>query len=98
MVKHIIFWTLKEEAKGAHLQETVDLLQGKFKALLGVVEGLKAIEVGVNYNGGESDICLYSEFESKEAERGYQVHPDHLAIKKIVHSVVTARNCVDYEI
>lgn len=98
MVKHIIFWTLKDEAKGEHLTETVDLLQGKFKALLGVVEGLTEIEVGINYNGGETEIVLYSVFASREAERGYQVHPDHLAIKKIVHSVVTSRNCVDYEI
>ncbi len=98
VVKHIILWKLKEEAKGANLQKNVDLLQGKFKALLGVVDGLTAIEVGINYNGGPADIALYCEFESKEAEVGYQSHPDHIAIKAIVKDLVCERNCIDYEI
>ena len=51
MVKHIILWKLKEEAKGENLQKNVDLLQGKFKALLGVVDGLIAIDAlfGITY-------------------------------------------------
>lgn len=96
MIKHIIFWKLNEEAKGENLQKNVDLLQGKFKALLGVVDGLTAAEVGINYNGGPFDITLYSEFASKEAEVGYQTHPAHLEIKKIVHSLVCERVCIDY--
>lgn len=96
MIKHIIFWKLKDEAKGENLQKNVDLLQGKFKALLGVVDGLEEIEVGINYNGGNFDITLYSVFSSKEAEVGYQSHSAHLAIKEIVHSLVCERVCIDY--
>ena len=97
MVKHIVFWTLSDAEK-SHAQEHAELLRGKFKALLGVVDGLEAIEVGVNYNGGEFDLALDCTFTTREAEAAYQKHPGNLAIKKIVHSIVAGRACIDYEI
>ncbi|MBD7911384.1 MULTISPECIES: Dabb family protein [Clostridium] len=98
MVKHIVLWKLNDEGKKDGATKVVTLLQGKFKALLGVVDGLKAIEVGENYNGGEYDMTLYCEFESKEAQDNYQTHPAHLEIKKVVHTFVDGRACVDYVI
>lgn len=98
MVKHIILWKLKDEAKGEQLEKNASLLDEKFKALVGVVDGLITAEIGVNYNGGPADLVLYTEFANKEAEKGYQTHPAHLEIKKIVHTLVVERNCVDYEV
>ena len=98
MIKHIVLWELKEEAKGEKLEDTINLLQGKFKALIGVIDGLTAIELGINYNGGKFDVALYCEFTSKEAEKGYQGHPEHLKIKAIVQSLVCDRASIDYEI
>lgn len=98
MVKHIILWKLKDEEKGERLEKNAAVLNEKFKALVGVVEGLITAEIGINYNGGSSDLVLYTEFVDKEAEKGYQVHPAHLEIKKIVHTLVAERNCVDYEV
>ena len=97
MVKHIVLWTLTEEAK-KKIGAVADDLQTRFKSLLGVVDGLQTIEIGRNYNGGNFDIVLYCEFATKEAQEKYQSHPAHLAVKKIVHSVVCGRECVDYEI
>lgn len=96
MVKHIVLWKLSDEGKEEGITKIINLLQGKFKALLGVVDGLKAIEVGENYNGGEYNIVLYCEFESKEAQDNYQTHPAHLEIKEVVHTLVNGRTCVDY--
>ncbi len=97
MVKHIVFWKFSDEAK-KDLSGHVALLQGKFKALLGVVDGLQAIEVGQNYNGGEFDVTLYCEFTDKKAQESYQSHPAHLEIKKIVHTFAVGRACTDYEL
>lgn len=97
MVKHIVMWTLKEEEK-ANTEKIVEELQGKFKTLLGTVDGLTAIEVGRNYNGGKFDIVLYCEFTGKAAQDAYQDHPTHVVIKSRVHELVCARECVDYEI
>ncbi len=97
MVKHIVLWTLKDEVKKDSNQIVADL-QKRFKALLGVVDGLTAIEVGRNYNGGKFDLVLYCEFTTKETQDQYQNHPAHIAIKTTVHELVCGRECVDYEI
>ncbi len=97
MVKHIVLWTLKEEKKADEDAIIADL-QTRFHSLLGVVDGLTAIEVGKNYNGGKYDLVLYCELTTKEAQDSYQTHPAHIAIKNIVHEVVCGRECVDYEI
>jgi hypothetical protein len=97
MVKHMVLWTLTDEAKKNSNQIVADL-QKRFTALLGVVEGLTAIEVGCNYNGGRFDLMLYSEFTTREAERSYQTHPAHVAIKEDVHTLVCGRESIDYEI
>ena len=97
MVRHFVCWTLKEEARANKAALAAELRE-KFHALLGVVDGLTAIELGENYNGGEFDLALLCEFTSREAERGYQNHPAHLAIKSIVHENTCGRACVDYEL
>jgi hypothetical protein len=97
MVKHIIFWTLKPEKK-AEAAQIAKELNAKFKGLLGVVDGLTEIEAGHNYSGGAYDLALNCTFTTKEAEKGYQTHPSHLAIKGTVQALVCARECIDYEI
>lgn len=73
-------------------------LQERFKALLGVVPGLKEIEFGANYNGGEYDIALYCAFATKEDQDAYQTNPAHLAVAETVRASTCGRACVDYEI
>ena len=46
---------------------------------------------------GDADYVLYSEFDSAEALAGYQVHPDHVAAKEVVHKYVATRMAADYE-
>lgn len=97
MVKHIVCWKLKEEAK-AHQKTLAKDLAARFHALLGVVDGLTGIELGENYNGGDYDLVLLCELTSREAEKGYQSHPDHLAIKEIIQQNICDRVAVDYEL
>jgi len=94
MVRHIVMWKLKEDVKP---HQAIDILQPKFKNLLGKVEGLEDIDVGINYNGGEYDIVLYCVFASKKAQDDYQANPLHLEIKTVVHSLVCGRTCADTE-
>lgn len=63
------------------------------------VSGMIHIEVGFD-SCNEKDSCdviLYSEFESLEALREYQTHPDHEAIKGWLTMVRYERRVVDYE-
>lgn len=96
MVKHIVLWQLTEEAKKNTNSIILDLNK-RFKALVGVIDGLTAIEVGGNYNGGKFDLILYCEFTTKEAQGNYQTHPAHIAVKEVVQPLTCGRECVDYE-
>lgn len=98
MVKHIVMWKLKDELKSGQLDELVVSLQSRFKALLGVIDGLTDIEFGQNYNGGEYDIALYCAFTTREAQNAYQKDPAHLAVAETVRASTCGRACVDYEI
>lgn len=97
MVRHFVCWTLKEEARANKAALAAELRE-KFHALLGVVDGLTAIELGENYNGGAYDLALLCTFTTRETEQGYQNHPAHLAIKAIVQQNTCGRASVDYEL
>ncbi len=93
MVHHIVFWKLKDENKQANAQK---IKQG-LEALVGQIEGLNKLEVGVNFNPKGWDLCLYSEYESREALAFYQNHPKHKAMQAVVHAAMLERAVVDYE-
>ena len=95
MIKHIVFWKIKDGNKKENMQRMKQLLEG----LQGRIPGLLKAEVGFAIDSGKHyDVALYSEFLSKEALDAYQDHPEHLVVKSFVRSVITARSCVDYEI
>ena len=93
MVKHIVIYTLREDCdKQAAIQEIAQALE----PLVGVVPGLQWLEVCPTYQG-DADYALYSEFDSAEALEAYQVHPDHVAAKAVVHKYAAFGMAVDYE-
>jgi hypothetical protein len=100
MVKHIVFWKLKDELAGEQRTDVLRRIKEGFEALHGVIPGLTHIEVGVDFSRGSdaADIVLYSEFESRAALDGYQNHPGHLAMVPIVREWRIERRVVDYEI
>lgn len=98
MVKHIVFWKLKEEANGNNKATNASLIKEKLEALSGQIDGLINIEVGINFLSGNYDVALYSELESREALDTYQNHPKHQAVLPFVREVVEDRKAVDYEI
>lgn len=100
MIKHIVFWQLKDEANGKSKQENMQLVKEKLMSCANVVPGITAFEVGMATGKLPCtyDVALYSAFESEAALDAYQVHPDHQAIKTFIGSVVSARQCMDYEV
>lgn len=96
MVKHVVFWALKEEAQGRTKQENGLLMKQKLEALRGVVPQIGTLCVGINENGGEYDVCLVSEFASMEDLKAYDTHPEHQKVREFVKSVVEKRAAVDF--
>lgn len=98
MIKHIVFWSFKENANGMAKPEILAKVKHDLEALVGVVPGLLKAEVGIGFNEKGFDACLYSEFTSKEALDGYQVHPEHAKVRDFITEVRTERAVCDYEL
>lgn len=96
MVRHIVFWTLKEEAEGRTKWENAKIIKERLEALVGVIDGLVDAEVGINENGGEYDAVLLSTFESMDALKAYDVHPEHEKVRAFVKKVNVSRVAADY--
>jgi len=92
MLKHVVTWKMKEENKLENIME----IKKRLEALVGVIDEIKSLQVGINENGGEYDIILITDFEDKKALEAYDAHPAHQAVRQFVRSVVETRIAVDY--
>ncbi len=100
MVKHIVFWRVKESLVGKEREETFRRIKDGFEALQGVIPGLLEIEIGFDFlkSPDSCEFVLYSEFESRAALEGYQKHPRHEAMVPLVREIRTERRVVDYDV
>jgi hypothetical protein len=99
MLKHIVFWKLKEQAHGNNKTANASLIKEKLEALGGKIDGLLHIEVGCDVLGGTNyDLALYAELTDKTALDRYQSHPLHQAVLPFVREAAADRKAVDYEV
>lgn len=100
MIKHIVFWKLKESAHNNTKEENAQLIKEKLEGLRGQIDGLVNIEVGINFldGVGNYDLALYSELESREALKAYAEHPKHVAHLPFIKEAVADRKAVDFEV
>jgi hypothetical protein len=98
MVRHIVFWRLKESANGRSKAENAAEIKRLLEALNGKIPGLLKLEVGFDFSRTpeSSDIVLYSELESRAALDAYQTHPLHEAVKPFILAAREERRVVDY--
>jgi len=99
MVKHIVFWKLKDEANSMSKAENAAAIKQKLEDLNGKIEGCIKLEVGFDFlhSAESADVVLYSEFESKEALDFYANHPLHKAVMPFIAEARSERRVVDYE-
>lgn len=99
MIKHIVFWKLKESVAGAEREAALATIKEGFEALPGKIPGLLKIEIGFDFSQGpdSADLILYSEFESRAALDGYAAHPLHNALVPLVRDLRVERRVGDYE-
>ncbi len=94
MVKHIVFYTLKD---GVDKTAAVAKIASVLEPLVGQIPGLRHLEIRACYQGG-MDYALYSEFDSREALAAYTVHPLHLAAKEHFWNDLDTRVSADYDV
>ncbi len=100
MVKHVILWKLKEELAGQEKEKVLGAMKEQLEALVGKVPGLLRLEIVTTpLASSNADVMLDSDLESVEALKGYQSHPDHVAVANTyVRPFTEVRLCMDYEV
>jgi len=100
MIKHIVFWTLKNLENEQSRQQTAAAIKEKIDGMRGRIPGLLHIEGGVDFtrSADSCDVALYAELESREALAGYHVHPAHEAFKAFIGPGRPQRFLIDYEV
>lgn len=100
MVRHVVMWRLADEAAGAAKMHNVARIKDGLEVLVGQIEGLISLEVGINAIElpGNYDIVLIADFQDEAALERYQVHPEHVKVADFIKRVRLERVAVDYVI
>ncbi len=98
MIKHIVLWRLNGESARQRMAQAREI-KSVLEALNGRIDGLRKLEVGIDFSDAASSaqVALYSEFDSREALAAYQTHPEHLQAAAVVKAAASERRLVDYE-
>ena len=99
MIKHIVFFKLKEEFEDSSKKEYLQRFKKMLEALPDKIDVIVDYEVGLNFIGDESgyDLALYSSFKRLEDLEEYRDHPEHQKVVAFVKKIVSERAVVDYE-
>jgi hypothetical protein len=99
MIHHVVMWRLRDEAKRADWLVVAEQLEGNVAAMRASVPGLLRLHLGVNRADGPdaADLLLYGEFESWPALKGYETHPLHEELRRLLGPLRIERRVVDYQ-
>lgn len=98
MIRHLVLWKLLDEAEGKSKEENIKIIEAKFAALAGRIEGLESVKVYKSFASSDFDICLDCVLSSKAALEVYQKHPLHEEARIFVRKVISARTFFDTEV
>jgi len=100
VIKHIVMWRLFNFADGTSKQENAQRLKEMLLSLPAKIPQIKQMEVGLNIDRTDaaSDVVLYSEFDSLEDLKAYQMHPEHQKVVEFLNKVRSEKRVVDYEV
>lgn len=100
MIRHIVWWTLKERANGRSIAENIEHIRAA-SAMLHGMPALLSIEVSAKVLPSSTEpaqIVLMSTHKTTEDLEQYRVNPVHLQFAKLIGEVASSRHCIDYGI
>ncbi len=94
MIRHIVFFKLKDNSK-ANKQQIKDVIL----PLKEKIDVIKFYQVGINFSNEERayDLALVSDFDSVDDLESYAVHPEHLKIISQLKNEGVTTKVVDFE-
>ena len=101
MIKHIVWWTLKDTAENASAMENGLKIKEIGENLRGKINELKSIELSVKLQTTTTvpvGVVLQTTHDSMEDLKTYNEHPEHQKLVEFIKKVVDSRNAIDYEV
>ena len=101
MLRHIVWWTLKDEADGFTADQNAARVK-EASASLSAIPSVITVEVSIEVAEATSTVparvVLQSSHADAEGLRAYAEHPVHLESGKLVRVVCASRQSLDYYI
>ena len=100
MIRHIVLWSLHEQAQGADKATNLEKAKALLLSCAKVVPGIRTFEVASATSGMDctNDLVLHMLVDDAQVLAAYQNHPDHQAIKPFMKAVVKERRCMDFNV
>ena len=100
MIRHIVMWTLHEQAEGADKVVNLEKATALLLSCAQLVPGIHTFEVATATPGMDcsSDLVLHMLVDDAQVLAAYQNHPQHVAIKPFMKAVVRERRCMDFTV
>ncbi|MCX6245798.1 MAG: Dabb family protein [Bacteroidetes bacterium] len=99
MIRHIVMFRLREYTTPEEKQKAIEALRNELLSMRKKIGVIRDFEVGVNFTMVDSafDLVINSSFESHDALKAYQVHPDHQAFILFNKDYSVKKAIIDYE-
>ncbi|MCC5806678.1 MAG: Dabb family protein [Opitutales bacterium] len=99
MLRHIVFFRLKDTPDGKTAAQNAAELKRRLEALSPLVPEIRSLEAGLDVLHGDAsyDLALTVDLDDLDALERYRVHPEHQKVVQFVKEVTSARAAVDYE-
>ncbi|MCF7916815.1 MAG: Dabb family protein [Candidatus Omnitrophica bacterium] len=100
MIKHIVFWKIKDSYQGKNKEELISEAKEMLVNLKTLIPEIKKIEVGSNISSSPAalDLALYSEFATEEDLNLYRDHPEHQKVAEYIKKITLSGSVVDYQV
>lgn len=94
-VEHMVWFRFRDDVEQVRREQHAENLRG----LKGRVPGIRRLEVGWNFTerARGAQLGLLVTLESKSALKGYQVHPDHVAVARGLKADCDEISAMDFE-
>lgn len=95
MLKHYVFMKYQTEVDTSHIAAFCE----KMFALKKLIKGIESLEIGKDIlrDSRSWDLMLIMEFQSLDALRSYQQHPEHQAVMQFNNPFVAQVASIDFE-
>ncbi len=99
MIRHIVLWKLKDNARGFSRGEIAVELKRRLEGLKELIPDLLELKVGFEFRSPAPsyEVCLNTLFKNEQGLANYQGHPEHVKVADFVREVTSDRATVDYQ-